>query len=125
MYVDFYQETGWPVAVRRHPAPGLIRVADVHTRSLRLALSGRPVVRLGAFRLDIAPAPAVVKFCPFCGSKDIIVVATTETAGFWGRCKSCLAAGPRRDDPTDAEHGWQERHFLPATQTDFKAFEKE
>jgi len=119
--VDFYEETGWPVAIRRRAPWG---PADVEAWRFRVAAIGVPVDGPDFFCLRLLEKSAV-KFCPFCGSKEILVLPCDYTAGFWARCTSCESAGPRNDHPGDAEYAWQLRHFLPATETDFKPFEKE
>ena len=52
--------------------------------------------------------------CPFCKSDDITVELKYRIGGAWmasysARCGNCEARGPEKDNPYDAEEGWNER----------------
>jgi len=51
------------------------------------------------------------KCCPFCGSNDILIVASreNETDQFFACCDDCLAQGPLTDHSDTAKEDWNTR----------------
>lgn len=50
-----------------------------------------------------------LKPCPFCGSKNIILISSHNKTWNYATCDDCNSDGPMADTPEDAKKKWNNR----------------